>query len=205
MKRTVFWITVVFSLLVLAGCGKEGFGFVDATADTVKVIGIVDTAKGTDIQISPAEEEFFEDDENVYIFSSRISKYIMVEYSDGSKKAVRDALRDGDIVITDLDRFGISYSTVEKLEPVTLEVVRALAAKREDLTREDLRAYADCPDGCYGEGWIQTSEGYCLCIHFELGANHPTYLRLYGKNGSNEYIDLWTQDIDLFVAQQEDE
>lgn len=205
MKRMVFWITVVFCLLALAGCGKEGSGFVDTTEDPVKVISIVDTAKGTDIQISPAEEEFFEDDENVYMFSSRISRYIVVEYSDGSKKALRDALQDGDIVITDLDRFGISYSTVEKLEPVTLEVVRALAAKREALTREDLRTYADCPDDSYGEGRIQTSEGYCLCIHFELGADHPTYLYLYGKNGSNEYIDLWTQDIDLFVAQQEDE
>ena len=56
-------------------------------------------------------EPFYEDDVYIYIFGNPQSDYSIVKYSDGSKQRLVDALREGNIKITDLDTFGIKYFT----------------------------------------------------------------------------------------------
>ena len=43
-----------------------------------------------------------------------ISQYIIVEFDDGTKNNVKDALTAGEITISDLDKFEIQYSKTEK-------------------------------------------------------------------------------------------
>ena len=78
---------------------------------------IVDTRKETsgetdgllDIDI------IFEDEDYAYYFGSSLeTSSIIVEYSDGTTQSVKEALADGNITITDLDRFGIRYTKIPK-------------------------------------------------------------------------------------------
>ena len=54
-------------------------------------------------------EFFFEDDEYMYIFDVVCSEFTTVEYYDGSKQNVTEALESGNITISDLDKFRILY------------------------------------------------------------------------------------------------
>ncbi len=62
------------------------------------------------------EEPFYEDDVYVYIFGNPQSNCTIVKYSDGSEQKLVDALREGNIKITDLDTFGIKYYS--EIKPV---------------------------------------------------------------------------------------
>ena len=70
----------------------------------------------TKVSESDVEEPFYEDDVYVYIFGNPQSDYTVVKYSDGSEQKLVDALREGNIKITDLDTFGIKYFT--EIKPV---------------------------------------------------------------------------------------
>ena len=61
-------------------------------------------------------EPFYEDDVYIYIFGNPQSDYTVVKYSDGSEQKLVDALREGNIKITDLDTFGIKYYS--EIKPV---------------------------------------------------------------------------------------
>ena len=70
----------------------------------------------TKVSESDVEEPFYEDDVYIYIFGNPQSDYTIVEYSDGSEQKLVDALREGNITITDLDTFGIKYYS--EIKPV---------------------------------------------------------------------------------------
>ena len=70
----------------------------------------------TKVSESDVEEPFYEDDVYIYIFGNPQSDYTIVKYSDGSEQKLVDALREGNIKITDLDTFGIKYFT--EIKPV---------------------------------------------------------------------------------------
>ena len=70
----------------------------------------------TKVSESDVEEPFYEDDVYIYIFGNPQSNCTIVKYSDGSEQKLVDALREGNIKITDLDTFGIKYFT--EIKPV---------------------------------------------------------------------------------------
>lgn len=70
---------------------------------------IVDLTKNGEIATDDALEGFYRDDENLYLFSSIKSQYVIVYYKDGSEQSVKDALAEGRVKISDLDWFGIDY------------------------------------------------------------------------------------------------
>ncbi len=54
---------------------------------------------------------FFEDDNYIYYFGSYLDlEAYLVEYSNGTTETITLALKNGNIAIEDLDRFGILYS-----------------------------------------------------------------------------------------------
>ena len=55
-----------------------------------------------------------------YYFPNVISQYIIVEFTDGTKNNVKDALSNGDITISDLDAFEIKYSRQTKSDDVNV-------------------------------------------------------------------------------------
>ena len=70
----------------------------------------------TKVSESDVEERFYEDDVYFYSFGNPQSDYTIVKYSDGSEQRLVDALREGNVKITDLDAFGIKYYT--EIKPV---------------------------------------------------------------------------------------
>lgn len=70
---------------------------------------ITDRTETEQIPCSQAFEEFYRDGKFIYEFSCVKSEYVEVHYSDGTKENIRDALKNGNILITDLDDFNIEY------------------------------------------------------------------------------------------------
>lgn len=75
------------------------------------VVSIVDTTKTSDIGYDTALEKFYENETTQYYFDGIKSEYIIVKYSDGTEKNIKDAFENGDVTISDLDKFDIDYIT----------------------------------------------------------------------------------------------
>lgn len=71
---------------------------------------IEDTSKKEpDFACDLALEEIYDDGEDTYYLPCIKSHKIIVTYVDGKKEDVKTALANGNIVITDLDKFNITY------------------------------------------------------------------------------------------------
>ena len=81
---------------------------------TKSIERIVDHSVDDGVSYDTALELFYTDDRYNYYFSNIISQYIIVEFDDGTKNNVKDALTAGEITISDLDKFEIQYSKTEK-------------------------------------------------------------------------------------------
>lgn len=81
---------------------------------TKSIERIVDHSVDDGVAYDTALELFYTDDRYNYYFSNIISQYIIVEFDDGTKNNVKDALTAGEITISDLDKFEIQYSKTEK-------------------------------------------------------------------------------------------
>lgn len=81
---------------------------------TKSIKRIVDHSVDDGVSYDNAFELFYTDDKYNYYFSNIISQYIIVEFDDGTKNNVKDALTAGEITISDLDKFEIQYSKTEK-------------------------------------------------------------------------------------------
>lgn len=134
MKRTLYiLLCVLLTLCMLAGCedSEESIASVSKdmpTEDSSNIAGeifqensnITENAKQVvDIVLDgdgfdDALENFYEDDEYIYQFGCLMSDAITVYYSDGTTQNVKEALADGNIVITDLNKFGITYTRIPK-------------------------------------------------------------------------------------------
>ena len=78
------------------------------------VLYIIDRSEGQ--PFPDVKEPFFEDDKYIYTFGVPKIGYVTVVYRDGRTENVRDALVNGSISISDLDRFGIQYGTDPKTQ-----------------------------------------------------------------------------------------
>ena len=146
MKKYIIFVLILAFALLLNGCSnveagtapnKQGTTVQNAINTEIsesydeneEVAGITETkvenkdAKKevvditvTKVSESDVEEPFYEDDVYIYIFGNPQSNYTVVKYSDGSEQKLVDALKEGNIKITDLDTFGIKYYT--EIKPV---------------------------------------------------------------------------------------
>lgn len=75
-----------------------------------KVLSIKDTSKDIkDFACASMLESFYEDNEFTYYWSCTKNEYVIVEYENGYKEKVSDALKYEAITIDDLDRYNIEY------------------------------------------------------------------------------------------------
>ncbi len=82
---------------------------------TNKVEDIVDkTTAMSDFACDEALEEFYTDDEYHYYYPCQKNNYVVVKYTDGTEKTVKEALKEKAITIADLDEHNISYIKKEK-------------------------------------------------------------------------------------------
>lgn len=78
--------------------------------DMGSVVSIKDTTKDIkNFACDSALEKFYEDDMYKYSWSCIKNDYMIVEYENGNKETISDALKYGTITINDLDRFNIDY------------------------------------------------------------------------------------------------
>ncbi len=77
-----------------------------------KIVDII----AQEISVDQVEERFYEDSIYFYSFPTPQSSYTIVEYSDGKKETIKEALKTGRARISDLDDFGIVYYT--EIKPV---------------------------------------------------------------------------------------
>ncbi len=79
-------------------------------SSSMKVVKIDDTTKYIDDFVcAEMLEEFYSDEKYHYYFSCVKNEYIIAQYEDGSTEPVSDALKKGNIKISDLDLYNISY------------------------------------------------------------------------------------------------
>ena len=79
-------------------------------SDIGDVVEIVDTTKDIkDFVCAEALEEFYSDDNYAYYWECIKDKYMIVRYESGFEETISNALKNGTITISDLDRYGISY------------------------------------------------------------------------------------------------
>ncbi|MBE6156481.1 MAG: hypothetical protein E7161_01925 [Firmicutes bacterium] len=80
-----------------------------------EILEIVDTTKNIkDFVCAESLEEFYSDEQYSYYFSCIKSSYILVKYKDGSQITVSEALKNGEISISDLPNYNINYYKYEK-------------------------------------------------------------------------------------------
>lgn len=80
------------------------------------VVNIIDKTNENNYACSMALEKIFEDNKNEYYLNCIKSEYIIVKYENGYQENVKEALKNGNIEIQDLDRFNIGYITQIKQE-----------------------------------------------------------------------------------------
>ena len=112
---------------------KEGKNVENTQKKEIK--NITDNSRG--LELSDVEEIFYEDHNRKYIFGNPISEYIIVEYSDGSTENVRDALKNGNISLADLNFYGISYFS----EPKHIKGIVDLTENGEIITADALEGF----------------------------------------------------------------
>lgn len=91
------------------------FSCANIRIDIGNVVEIVDNTKDIkDFACAEAPEEFYSDDNYTYYWSCIKDKYMIVRYESGFEETISSALKNGTIVISDLDRYGIDYIRDEK-------------------------------------------------------------------------------------------
>lgn len=124
MKKLIAFVLAVIFLFSLIGCGNTDTTNpiteqpIDSNfVDTIKEIkDITNNMNGMCFPDGfDVIEAFFEDESYIYTFSSPISLHVIVEYTDGSIENIKEALENGHIQITDLDKYSIHYASEPKL------------------------------------------------------------------------------------------
>ncbi len=86
----------------------------EPTEQPIEVVEIIDIAKRDNIDCDDALQQFYSDAEYNYFYPSIKSEYVVVKYSDNTEETVENALKNGKITISDLDRFEINYFKEKK-------------------------------------------------------------------------------------------
>ena len=87
---------------------------------------IIDPTKDSNFSYDTAVEKFYEDDYNEYFFGGIYSKYVIVQYADGSEEDITAALCSGRASISDLDRFNIRYWAEPKQSSLEIALSQAI-------------------------------------------------------------------------------
>ena len=99
-----------------------------AFVENPAIIDITDPTKVEGFSYDTALEKFFEDDVNEYYFSGVYSQYVTVHYEDGTTEGIVSALKNGRVIVSDLDRFNVRYHAGPKAMIPTETKLKGLGA-----------------------------------------------------------------------------
>lgn len=112
-KQMIFWIASTLdgeTMVKIAESVEAQTLIIESDKDALDIVNIIDRTKTEGLPYDMAEEKFFEDGDNEYYFSGIYSHYVIVHYGDGSQEDIVTALNTGKAIISDLDKFGVSYT-----------------------------------------------------------------------------------------------
>ncbi len=152
--KQLFTVILVFTLcLSLTSClfvttpSKEALGEISKrpNENTTAPAGSTSAPKNKEVADIRNEHEgdvvcmlefFHENETHKFLFPYPISRSVIVYYTDGSTQKVREALEDGNIEITDLDRFDIRYYAESKIVDDIID-----HAERDGIAQLDVLEY----------------------------------------------------------------
>ena len=97
---------------------QDTYGIRIITQKKATITGVVDRTNGR--YLPQTLEKIYEDDKNEYYFNVPKSPYVFVKFSNGTEKNIKDALRDGDITISQLQNV---YGYRLTIKPRTFGIV----------------------------------------------------------------------------------
>jgi hypothetical protein len=151
-----------------------------------------------------ATEVFYIDENYRYQFGVHLSYATNVYYKDGTSENVKDALESGRIFITALEWHGTLYSKVKK-NNITIEELKALVIDYgEDLSWEHFDWFRFVERFSEQYIWIcPIDNNYQLWIGGDGTDTLPDYIYLVAQDGSGDYIDVRTEEIDDLIYLKE--
>ena len=151
-----------------------------------------------------ATEVFYIDENYRYQFGVGLSYATNVYYKDGTNENVKDALESGRIFITALEWHGVLYSKVQK-NNITIEELKALAIDYgEDLSWKHFDWFRFVERFSEQYIWIcPIDNNYQLWIGGDGTDTLPDYIYLVAQDGSGDYIDVRTEEIDDLIYLKE--
>lgn len=73
------------------------------------IVDVIDGSKEPDFACAQSLELIYEDEKNAYFLGCIMSDAIIVKFKDGTQKNIKQALGDKDIIIDELENYGLSY------------------------------------------------------------------------------------------------
>ncbi len=99
---------------------QDVYGISVVTSKRPTILSVKDNSTKPGVYVEQAYEKIYEDEKNEYYFTTTKSGLVIVRYSNGTEKTVKQALNDGDLTIKDLQRvYGISVVTQPRTNRIT--------------------------------------------------------------------------------------
>lgn len=153
-------------------------------------------------------EIFYSDRAGFYMFFGKFSEHIIVSYADGTTENVKDALRNGHIQISDLDKYDIEYyaqSMSQWLSSIahfslSIDDLKAMVERYgEGLTWSNFDRYYSYKSSSGQKTLYPIDENYSLLISGDSTTSSPDYVYLVYKGNMDNCIDIRYENIDVFV------
>lgn len=158
-------VTEVVEVDLFGGEGKEDVASSTSGEESKRyVVSIIKRPQSVTL---PSFEKFYTDENNFYYFpNSGDSRYVIVEYSDGTTQNVKAALYEGNISITDLDTYGIKYHTEKRVDrgPIKTIIDHSLTDGEEYMSGE-FGFYKDY----YYSYYFKQYKYHRIIVYFENG------------------------------------
>ena len=110
MKKIIVAVLVCgVMVLGLTGCNNKDSKLKENDNSQKSSYVIIDEVAEKQLSCDEEIERFYEDEFYAYYWSCIKNEHMIVKYENGTTKLVSEALKDGSITLSDLDKNNISY------------------------------------------------------------------------------------------------
>ena len=178
----------------------------DLVTKSMAILTITDNSD--EFGIPKWNEIFYSDRAGFYMFFGKFSEHIIVSYADGTTENVKDALRNGHIQISDLDRYDIEYyvqsmsqwlSSIAHFSLSIDDLKDMVDRYGEGLTWSNFDRYYSYKSSSGQKTLYPIDDNYAMLISGDDTASSPDYIHLVYKGNMYNRIDVRYESIDEFV------